>query len=191
MEPILKHLKELIGGALVAAFLGVLSLFYAQYIHQQDVCLKIREQEVGEAKDFKKNFDDLINQRLFRTRRLIWAHGGQDKQLEKEAIKSYRQKVYEWNEYAPKNYAQLEGYFGSTERVFVENKLASKMRHISVELRRSKIDKPTLERELNEAVRLASQFESRIQARINARNIGVLPLPQDRKRSWWDLSGKC
>lgn len=142
---------------------------------RQNEIVKSKEQR-DKAEEIYKELSQLIDYRLYRTRRLNWDERSGDSQLEFDSM------LNDWNSKLNSNLALLEIYFGKDAMNHFSQKIAKNFRHLYEMIALADYSSPTKVEEINNKINklnlTISWFNKRMIWAIRDRNVG-----ENRKRT--------
>lgn len=139
--------NQIIIVAVTFLFTSVLGGVFASYFqnrtwrHQNQV--RMAESERILATKVFENINSLMDRRLYRMRQLNWKIRDDlvSREALEEAMASYRDVLFEWNDNINRNLALVQCYFGSKPRKFMEGIVFEKFKEIGAYLEQGYRDK--------------------------------------------------
>ena len=122
---------------------GLLASFFQNRTWKHQNRVRLAEQERILATKVFESISSLMDKRLYRMRQLNWKIRNDTVSAEalEEAMNSYRDVLYEWNDNLNRNLALVQCYFGKDARKFLEGTLYEKFREIGSFLEQGYLDK--------------------------------------------------
>jgi hypothetical protein len=133
-----------------------------------------REVEIARAFSTFEDVSKLLDKRLWRARRLVWAVDEKvsDAELERRWV-AYRETVNEWNENLNGNLARVERYFGSGARGKLEGAIADGLRAVNTELKGPNLSSRNLHARIDDLNNNIYAFNLSLLEMVETGNVGA------------------
>ena len=135
-----RDLALLVVGFLLTTVLGgILGSWLQQRAWNRQRAAQLREEELRRADDVCQKISQLMDKRLYRMLRLLYAFQSAARQPDstdiiKRRLEEYDAVLYEWNDHLNLNLPLIGTYFGETARVWPDQKIYESYRQAGVEL---------------------------------------------------------
>ena len=133
-----------------------------------------RELEIARAFATFEEVSKVLDSRLWRARRVIWAadEKASDAELQRR-WESYREAVNEWNENLNRNLSRVERYFGPSARGNLEGPIADGMRAVNAELRAPTLSPRDLHARVDDLNNKIYAFNTQLLGMVEGGNVGA------------------
>jgi hypothetical protein len=133
-----------------------------------------RELETARAFETFEDLSKLLDKRLWRARRVVWAvdENAKGEELERRWV-SYRESVNEWNENLNRNLARVERYFGAAARGSLEGPIADGLRAVNAELKGPTLSSKDLHARIDDLNNSIYTFNVQLLGLVETGNVGA------------------
>jgi hypothetical protein len=118
-------LPILLGFVLTTVIGGLFASFLQQRSWRYQNAARLREEERQKASDVCQRISSLVDKRLYRMQRLLWAingrvHGRITPEMLDDRLRDYDEVLFEWNDQLNARLAVVGAYFGKDVRDFLD-----------------------------------------------------------------------